>query len=87
MQHVEAAGAFVARYHVTHGVVAHVAHVDAARGIGEHLEHIVLFARIVVLGLEDFVLVPFLLPTGLGITRIVSFARHVFSMFRKFCGA
>ncbi|MCY1221075.1 hypothetical protein D9M72_331190 [compost metagenome] len=87
VQHVEAAGALVARHHVTHGVVAHVAHMDAARRIGEHLEHVVLFARIVVLGLEDLVLFPFLLPTGLGITRIVSFARHVFSMFRKFCGA
>ena len=41
MQHVEALRALVARDHVAERVVAHVAHVDAARRIGEHLEHVV----------------------------------------------
>ncbi len=41
MQHGEALGAFVARHHVAHGVVAHVAHVDAPRRIGEHLEDVI----------------------------------------------
>jgi uncharacterized pyridoxal phosphate-containing UPF0001 family protein len=48
VQHVEAAGALVARDDVAHRVVAHVAHVDAPRRIGEHFEHVVLSARIVV---------------------------------------
>ncbi len=32
---------FETRYHVAHGVVPHVTHMDAARRVGEHLEHVV----------------------------------------------
>ena len=53
MQHVEAHGALVARHHVAHRVVAHVPHVDAPRRIGEHLQHVVFRARVVVAGGED----------------------------------
>ena len=35
------ARALVARHHVAHRVVAHVAHVDAPRRVGEHLQHVV----------------------------------------------
>ena len=48
MQHVEALGALVPRDHVAHGVVAHVAHMDAPRRIGEHLQDVVFRPRIVV---------------------------------------
>ncbi len=48
MQHVAAVGAPEARHHVAHRVVAHVAHMDAPRRIGEHLEHVVFRARVVV---------------------------------------
>ena len=45
VQHVEALRPLVARDHVAHGVVAHMAHVDAPRGVGKHLQHIVFRAR------------------------------------------
>ncbi|MNQ83732.1 hypothetical protein D3C85_988250 [compost metagenome] len=41
MQNVEALGPLVTRHHVAHHIVASVAHVDVARRIGEHLQHIV----------------------------------------------
>jgi hypothetical protein len=41
MQDVETAHALVTRHRVTDGVVAHVPHVQLARGVGEHLEHVV----------------------------------------------
>src|SRR5262249_12658628 len=69
-------GAFEARYHVAHGVVAHVPHMDAPRRIGEHLQHVVFLARVVVAGGEDAPLVPDLLPAGLGLAGILAFARH-----------
>ena len=58
VQHGVAHGAFEARHHVAHGVVAHVAHVDAPRRVGEHLEHVVFRARVVVFGGENAALVP-----------------------------
>ncbi len=42
MEHVEAARALVAGQHITHGIVAHVTHMDAPRRIREHLEHVAL---------------------------------------------
>ena len=44
MQDVEALGALVACDDVAHGVVADMAHMDAPRRIGEHLEHVVALA-------------------------------------------
>ncbi len=85
MQHGEAARALVARDHVAHGVVAHVAHVDAPGGIGEHLEDVVFVARAVVGGRrgagrghgvirrrEDAGVVPFLLPARLRLAGVVA---------------
>ena len=87
MQHGVAHGAFVARHHVAHGVVAHVAHMDAPRRVGEHLEHVVFRARVVVLGGEDAALVPRLLPAGLGRAGVIAlvFAR-IGGHFRLFLG-
>ena len=76
MEHVEPHGAFVARDHVAHGVVAHVPHMDAPRRIGEHLEHVVFLARVVVAGGEDVPLVPHLLPTRLCLAGVVAFGGH-----------
>ena len=42
VQHIEAPGALVPRNNVAEGVVAHMAHVQPARRIGEHLEDVVL---------------------------------------------
>ncbi len=80
MQHVVAARALVAGNHIAHGVIAHMAHMDAARGIGEHLEDVVLLARVVVVGQEDVFIVPFCLPAGFGIARVVTFGGHVFDV-------
>ena len=33
--------AFVARHHIAQRVVTHMAHMDLAAGVGEHLQHIV----------------------------------------------
>ena len=72
MQHVEAAGALVAGDHVALGVVAHVAHMDAPRRVGEHLQHVVFGARPVHPGTEGLALVPGLLPLGLGFAEVVA---------------
>ncbi len=76
MEDVEPARAPIARHHVAHGVVAHVAHVDAPRRIGEHLEHVIFRARIVVIGFEDLRVRPGLAPFGLGFAHVVSFGPH-----------
>ncbi len=53
MQDVEALGALVAGENIAHRVVAHVAHVDAPRRIGEHLEDVAFGALWVFRGAED----------------------------------
>ncbi len=76
MQHIEALGAFVARDHVAHRIIANVAHMDASRGIREHLEHVVFRLRIVVFRREDFALVPDLLPARLGFAGVIALRGH-----------
>ena len=76
MENVEPARAPIARHHIAHGVVAHMAHVDAPRRIGEHLEHVIFRARIVVIGFEDLRVRPGLAPFGLGFAHVVSFGPH-----------
>ena len=76
MENVEPARAPIARDNIAHGVVAHMAHVDAPRRIGEHLEHVIFRARIVVIGLEDLRVRPGLAPFGLGFAHVVSFGPH-----------
>ena len=62
MQHVEALHALAAGHHVTDGIVAHMAHVDVARGVGEHLQHVILgFVAVMVAG-KGILLLPALLP-------------------------
>ena len=76
MQDVVAAGAPEARDHVAHRVVAHVPHMDAARRIREHLEHVVFRPRIGVQRLEDARLRPGLAPFRLGFAHVVAFRTH-----------
>ena len=66
MQHVEALGPLHPGQHVAHGVVADMAHVDAPRRIGEHLQDVVFRARRIGLGAEHAALRPDLLPLRLG---------------------
>ncbi len=76
VKHVEPAGALVARHHVPHGVVAHMAHVDAPGGVREHLEHVVFCARVVVAGCEHAPLVPYALPAGFRCAGVISLDTH-----------
>ena len=73
MQDVEALHRLVARHDITDGIVAHVAHVQVARRIREHLECVVLRATSVGLRLVDLALFPLLLPFRLDVLRRISF--------------
>ena len=75
VQHVEAAGALVARDHVAHRVVPHMPHVDAPRRVGEHLQHVVFRARRIGRDDEGAALVPDRLPMGLVFPGVVSLRR------------
>ena len=62
----------VARHHVAHRIIAHMAHVDAPRWIGKHLEDIIFRAGIVGSGLEHLPLGPDGLPAGFDFAEIVT---------------
>ena len=62
VQHVETAGSFVARYDIAEGVIAHMAHMDASRRIGKHLQHIVFFPIVIDLDPETVTGFPDLAP-------------------------
>ena len=81
VEHGMAGGALIAGDHVPHGVVAHVAHVDAPGRVGEHLQDVVFGARVVVRGGEDALLVPGLPPAGLGHAGVVALGTLVFRQF------
>ncbi len=71
----------VARERVADGVVAHMAHVQLARRIGQHLEHVILgLAAVRRFGaVEIGLLGPALLPARLNFGRgIAGFARRRF---------
>ncbi len=76
MKDVEPPRAAIPRHHVAHGVIAHMPHVDAPRRIGEHLEHVIFRARVVVVSLEDFRVRPGLAPFGLGFAHVISVGPH-----------
>ena len=72
MEHVEPPGALVARDHVTDRIVSDVTHVDAPRGVGEHLQDVVGFATRCLLGTETVGIGPGRLPSGLDLFRVVA---------------
>ncbi len=76
MQHAHAHGALEAGDHVAHGVVAYVPHVDASRRVGKHLQHVVGLAGVGVVGGEDALVFPHLLPTRLRLAGVVAFGGH-----------
>ena len=76
MEDVKAPRAAIAGDHVSHRVIADMAHVDASRGVREHLEDIILGSRIVVARLEDLRVRPGLAPLGLGLAHVVAFGTH-----------
>ncbi len=79
VQHVEALHALEAGHHVADGIVAHVPHVDVARRVGEHLQHVVLGLVGVVVAVEGAAFFPDALPfgfDGLGIVFHAAFGFH-----------
>ena len=79
VQHVVALGAHGAGHDVAHGVVPHMAHMDAARGVWEHFKNIIFRTRIVLGRAEDAALLPRGLPMLLSFRRVVAIGRHVFA--------
>ena len=71
MENVESLGLAVARYHVAHRVIAHVPHVDFARGVRKHLEDIVFGLRFVSAGAENTRVVPSLPPARFKFLSVV----------------
>ena len=78
MQHLKTAHPFVAGNHITNGVVAHMAHVDFARWIRKHLQHIVFFPSWHVGHPIGLLLLPALLPFALNGLEIVAVVHGVF---------
>src|SRR6266852_1078773 len=71
MEHVEAAHAFYARHHVADGVIAHVAHVERAGGIRQHLQRVILELGGICFCLDDARFGPALLPLGFDLLWVV----------------
>ena len=76
VQHLEPAHLLVARQHVAHRIVADVAHVDAPRGIGEHLEDVAFRLGAVRIGGEGARRFPCALPASVGNGRIETGISH-----------
>ena len=92
MQHGKPHRPLHPRHHIAHGVIAHVAHMDAPRRIGEHLQHVVFWlvrrsalARSRIGRGEDAALFPGFLPAGLGLGGVVAVGSHnELQLFRLF---
>ena len=76
VQHVVTRGEFIARDHVAHCVVPHIAHMDSARRVREHLKDIILGLVCGADGLKDARLFPGLLPAGFDFGRCISSHRE-----------
>ena len=64
MQDIETARPFVPGHDIPHGVIAHMAHVDASGRIRKHFQHIIFRPRIVIARGKNVLLVPNPLPVG-----------------------
>ena len=71
VHHVEALHPLGSSHHVGDAVVADVAHVDVARGIGQHLQAVELGPFRVFRDLEGALLGPVLLPARLDLVEVV----------------
>ena len=77
MQYIKTARSFVAGYDVAHGVVAHMAHMDLARGIREHFEDIIFRFGGSNLSAVGALSVPGSLPLRFDFLGVVSLAHDV----------
>ena len=75
MQHVEATHLGIAGDDVADRVVAHMAHMDVARRVREHLEHVLLGLGVIFGDLVQVGIFPSLLPTRFDLVRVVLFHR------------
>ena len=73
MQHVVTTHSVIASCYVADGVIANMAHVNVARRVREHLEHIALRLAGILRCLMCACFGPHLLPTRLNLVRIVFF--------------
>ena len=64
MQYIKALHAFITRYRIAQTVIAHMAHMQVAGGVGEHDQTVVGRSSIIVAGGVDIRLLPLLLPFG-----------------------
>ena len=64
MQHIMSGGQLIARNHIAHGVIAYMAHVNAARWVGKHFQDIVFRTIGSRHGFEGLGFGPSLLPFG-----------------------
>ncbi len=76
VQHRMAGHALIAGDDVTHGVIAHMPHMDAARWVGKHLEHIGWGPLGVAIGAEGFGAFPRRLPARIGGHRVEPLVGH-----------
>ena len=81
VEHGMAGHPLIARQHIAHRIVADMAHMDAPAGIGEHLQHIGLGARVAGRrGGEDASLLPNLLPMAIGLKGVEARAHKINSL-------
>jgi hypothetical protein len=73
MQNIKAQRTLEARNHIAHRIIAHVAHVNATRRIGEHLQDIIFGARMIFDSFETVGTRPGLLPGRFIFAVIVTF--------------
>ena len=76
MQHVVAPRAPEPRHYVAHRVIADMAHVNAAGGVGKHFEHVIFRPRIEIARLEHRAIRPDGLPFPLGFADVVALGPH-----------
>jgi hypothetical protein len=76
VEHVEAAHPLVAGQQVADGVDPDVAHVDAARGVREHLEAVELGPAGILDGAELLTALPDVLPLGFDVAEGIAIGRH-----------
>ena len=73
MKDVVAVHPHVARECVADGIVTHVAHVERARGIRQHFQHVIFrLAGMRLGGIERGILLPALEPLLLDLVRVIS---------------
>ena len=77
VQHGMAGHRLVARQHIAHRVIAHMADMDAARWIGEHLQHIGFGPVRIAIGGKARLLVPAFLPPRIGSVMIETVCHQI----------